>query len=174
MTSFIQIDAETQESFIAQVQQLQQSSFSPCWSSEQVRQHLNNPRSKSFALIDKRASFQSNAATPSLIGYVFYQCLFDCAELLQIAIHRDYRNKGFAASLIEQSTCLLNQSTIEYVQLEVRESNTHAIKLYKSLGFALDGIRKNYYPAIDGSKLREHAHLYSKACTDSQSSSAGD
>ena len=171
MATFLQIDAATPEHLLKQVFALQHQCFSPCWSDEQVTKHIQHSRSKSFALIDS----QTNNGKPVLVGYVFYQCLFDCAELLQIAIHSDYRNKGFAANLVDASLPYLNQLTIENIQLEVRESNTHAIKLYQSLGFTLDGVRKNYYPAIevDGTppKGREHAHLFSKVCTVSNSNS---
>ncbi len=93
MVNFVPIDASTDERFIKQIQQLQQFSFVPSWSENLVIQHLKNSRTKSFALIDEN----------SLIGYVFFQCLFDCAEILQIAIHPDYQQKGFAACLIEKS-----------------------------------------------------------------------
>jgi len=42
--------------------------------------------------------------------------------------------------------------------LEVRASNVIAIKLYESIGFQLDGTRKDYYPSASG---REDARLYS-------------
>ncbi len=167
MATFIQLDTAIQEHLLNQILDLQHTCFSPCWSDEQIKTHLQHPRSKNFAIID----YETDNEKPVLVGYVFYQCLFDCAELLQIAIQGDYRNKGFAARLINASLPYLNQSSIENIQLEVRESNTHAIKLYQSLGFSLDGIRKNYYPAIDvGSddqKPREHAHLFSKVFTGS-------
>ena len=43
--------------------------------------------------------------------------------------------------------------------LEVRVSNFSAIEMYSSLGFEVDGKRRDYYPAHDG---REDALLMSR------------
>ena len=43
--------------------------------------------------------------------------------------------------------------------LEVRRSNKAARRLYQGSGFALDGVRKNYYPKAGG---REDALLMSR------------
>ena len=45
-------------------------------------------------------------------------------------------------------TMLLEETTARGVQaltLEVRSTNTAAIRLYESLGFVQEGVRKNFY-----------------------------
>lgn len=159
MVSFIQIDGASDDELLDQLQQLQQSSFFPCWSNQQVTKHLRHTRSISFALVDDTQRAHSGAV---LIGYVFYQLMFESADLLQIAIHPDYRRAGHAANLIAKSFTQLAEQKLEVIQLEVRESNQYAIELYRRLGFAFDGTRKHYYPPLDHQTQRESALLYSK------------
>jgi len=54
---------------------------------------------------------------------------------------------------------LLGKSGAKRCLLEVRASNAAARGLYRSLGFQVDGVRKNYYPAATG---REDALLMSR------------
>jgi ribosomal-protein-alanine N-acetyltransferase len=46
----------------------------------------------------------------------------------------------------------------------VRESNQAAIALYEKSGFHQIDLRKNYYPAANGT--REHAIIMVKSCSD--------
>ena len=96
-----------------------------------------------------------------LVGFVFYQILFEQAEILQVAIDPSYQQRGLAVKLLLKSfTHLQLHNKVESVLLEVRASNLAAIKLYEHLDFSLDGRRKRYYPSVDGS--REDALLYTK------------
>jgi ribosomal protein S18 acetylase RimI-like enzyme len=62
-------------------------------------------------------------------------------ELLNIAVDAAERRRGIARRLLERE---LAHSPGEWF-LEVRESNTPAIRLYESLGFKPAGRRDNYY-----------------------------
>lgn len=81
------------------------------------------------------------------------------AELLNIVLDPAQQGKGlakqFLGALIEQ----LQAEACLRLMLEVRESNTAAIKLYHGLNFLEDGRRKNYYPSATGA--RETAVLMS-------------
>jgi ribosomal-protein-alanine N-acetyltransferase len=63
-------------------------------------------------------------------------------EILFIAVDPAFRRCGIAKELLENQ---LAASPGEWF-LEVRESNTAAIRLYESLGFRTVGRRENYYP----------------------------
>lgn len=56
-----------------------------------------------------------------------------------------YRKKGFARLLLRELMQKSAASGVENFTLEVRESNLPAIRLYESLGFVTEGIRKNFY-----------------------------
>ena len=65
----------------------------------------------------------------------------DEAELLNIAVAPEFRRKHVARDLL--GTLLAD--TRGTLFLEVRESNTAARKLYKSIGFQEVSIRRDYY-----------------------------
>lgn len=63
-------------------------------------------------------------------------------EILFIAVDPAFRRRGIAKLLLLHE---LGASRGEWF-LEVRKSNTAAIRLYESLGFQVSGRRENYYP----------------------------
>ncbi|MGH9630641.1 MAG: ribosomal protein S18-alanine N-acetyltransferase, partial [Bryobacteraceae bacterium] len=62
----------------------------------------------------------------------------DEIEILNIAVDERFRRRGVA-------TCLIESCPTPHVFLEVRKSNTEAQGLYRKLGFAEVGVRREYY-----------------------------
>ncbi|WP_339674191.1 ribosomal protein S18-alanine N-acetyltransferase [Dasania marina] len=97
-----------------------------------------------------------------LVGFIVLQ--HSCGEscLLNMAIHPDYHQSGYAHYLLGYGLqrCVREQSSQCY--LEVRTSNSPAIALYTKLSFSEAGQRKNYYPTAQG---YEHALIMIKALT---------
>lgn len=83
----------------------------------------------------------SEAAAGELIGYAFFLESIDC-ELLRIAVRPAWRRRGVAERLLRER---LVRGGFERMLLEVRAGNMAARRLYEKLGFAVDGVRKNYY-----------------------------
>lgn len=98
-----------------------------------------------------------------VVGFCILQPVLDEANLLLMAIHPSQQGKGLGYELLESSIQQLKNNPIQ-IFLEVRESNTAAIRLYEKSGFHQIDLRKNYYPNHDGS--REHAVIMVKTCTD--------
>ena len=149
MPGLIVLDKNIELALWQQLCQLQQQCFIPPWSDGQLQQQLDNPKSLNFGLV----------TNGQLLGFVFYQLLFEQAEILQIAIDPAQRRHGYAGKLLAQSSAALLERDIETLLLEVRESNHSAIQLYLQFGFSLDGRRKNYYPSPITAN-REDALLY--------------
>lgn len=84
-------------------------------------------------------------------------------EVDSLIVARAYRRRGLGQVLIEQAVAQARASGKERVLLEVREGNTAAIALYQRMGFSVDGLRANYYPALNGEGAREAACLMSLA-----------
>ena len=85
-----------------------------------------------------------------LLAYIVL-CLCDTeAQILSIASIE--KRKGFMESLFKKCIKELKIFGVKRIHLEVRKSNTAAIRLYKKLGFCLSGCRKNLYtkPVEDG------------------------
>ena len=80
-----------------------------------------------------------------LVGYIGMWDVGDTGEITNVAVHPDYRRKGIATKLVCELEKLCMEKCIEYINLEVRESNSSAISLYTKFGFERVGIRKNYY-----------------------------
>ena len=129
------------------IAELEKLCFSDPWSEASVASELENPLSVWFVAMEDGV----------LAGYVGSQSVLDSADMMNIAVHPDYRRKGVARQLIDALTEKLAANGIRSLMLEVRASNAPAISLYEKLGFALAGRRPNYYrnPREDALILRK-------------------
>jgi [ribosomal protein S18]-alanine N-acetyltransferase len=80
-----------------------------------------------------------------VVGVLQWRNLGEEAEILDVAVHPDHRCQGHASFLLKNFLQHISQSSVQRLFLEVRESNTAAIALYKKLGFQISGRRTNYY-----------------------------
>lgn len=97
-----------------------------------------------------------------LVGFAQWSQLFEEATLLNIAVAPERQRHGLARHLLEASISDCRRRNAERLLLEVRATNTSAIYLYRSFGFGVDGVRRNYYPSPTG---REDAFLMSLGIT---------
>ena len=88
----------------------------------------------------------------ALVGMVVGWVLDYEAEIHLLYIRSLDRRRGFGRKLLASFLGNLDAAGVRAAYLEVRESNKIARFLYYSLGFKLQGIRKNYYqnPNEDG------------------------
>lgn len=98
-----------------------------------------------------------------VVGFCILQPVLDEANLLLMAVEPAQQGKGLGYQLLEYSIAQLPNQPVQ-IFLEVRESNTAAIRLYEKAGFHQIDLRKNYYPNRDGT--REHAIIMVKACSE--------
>lgn len=80
-----------------------------------------------------------------IIGFAGFKFIFDEAELMNIVIHKSYRDQGVGSLLLEH---LINQAynmNISNINLEVAKNNMIAIHMYEKLGFKKIGFRNKYY-----------------------------
>ena len=93
-----------------------------------------------------------------LLGHAIMTIAAGEAHLMNICIRRDLQGQGLGRLFVRQSIKRARVAGADILHLEVRPTNRIAIELYKSLGFAEVGLRKDYYPADIG---REDALLLS-------------
>lgn len=98
-----------------------------------------------------------------LAGCLVLNFIEDVSEIEQIFVVDFLRNLGIGGLLLDFAINISRQQEREQIWLEVRESNTSAISLYKSKGFIQTGIRKNYYKSnqTNSSQTHENALLFS-------------
>lgn len=105
-------------------------------------------------------SFQEN-----LVGYGIMSVAVQESHILNVCIDPIWHRRGFAASLLAHMLKTAREYEASIAYLEVRPSNAGAIQLYENAGFARVGVRKDYYPALNG---REDAYVMSKQLTQFQ------
>lgn len=94
-----------------------------------------------------------------LLGYFLVMLAVEEAHLLNISVAAAHQHQGLGQHLLDQASALARRHHMRTMLLEVRESNLHAIKVYRHYGFAEIGRRKNYYPAAN--QTREGAIVMS-------------
>ena len=105
------------------------------WSRNLFFEEINNPFSYNFVL----------ASNNIIVGYLNFWVVPEGIELNNIAIHENYRGKGYGKLLLQFLIECGKVFKSEKIFLEVKEDNLIAQKLYKKYGFKEIYIRKNYY-----------------------------
>ena len=80
-----------------------------------------------------------------VVAYGGMLCVVDEGQITNIATHPDYRRQGYGAAVVEALKKHAKNNRLDIITLEVRESNSAAIKLYTEQGFKVDGKRKDFY-----------------------------
>jgi ribosomal-protein-alanine N-acetyltransferase len=80
-----------------------------------------------------------------LAGYIIFWIIEETLELHKIAVSEEYKKKGIGKELFAYMLETAEQKKVEEVFLEVRKSNTKAIKFYESFDFKCVAVRKDYY-----------------------------
>ena len=124
-----------QQQYISQIAALESDIFPDPWSEKSIRDTLENPQARIWAIISK----------PQLLGYVIFYYVLDEGEIARIATSPQHRRKGLAVRLLEKMRAFSYEQNITRWLLDVRISNETAIHFYKAAGFAKDGVRKNFY-----------------------------
>ena len=82
-----------------------------------------------------------------IVGYVIARLILDEGHLFDLAVRPEFRMRGIARMLMEDVMRGLQINRCKAFFLEVRASNSAALKLYEEAGFRVIGTRKNYYKA---------------------------
>ena len=132
---------------VAQIAELEKICFSDPWSENSVASELKN----------KLALWLVAEEEGRVSGYIGSQTCGDESDVMNVAVHPDFRRRGIAEALVNCLVEELKAIDSHSLTLEVRASNVPAISLYEKLGFSEVGRRKNYYrnPREDALILRK-------------------
>ncbi len=128
--------SEACEGNAEQLEELEKNCFSNPWSEDDFAQALAR---KDIYVLPVVYDGEE------LIGYAVLCCVFEDAELQNLAVGRAYRRGGLGERLLDVCLEQARSRGAQRIFLEVREGNTAARRLYEKKGFALCGRRKNYY-----------------------------
>jgi ribosomal-protein-alanine N-acetyltransferase len=132
---------------VSQVAALEKVCFSDPWSENSVASELNNKLSLWLVAMED----------DTVTGYIGSQTCCDETDMMNVAVHPDYRRRGIAEALVNALVEELKARESRCLTLEVRASNEPAQQLYEKLGFTQVGRRPNYYrnPKEDALILRK-------------------
>lgn len=119
----------------AALAELEQVCFSQPWSQKALEEEIQNPDACFFTAVEGEA----------VLGYAGMHCPCEDCYMDNIAVFPEYRNRGVAAALLEALLEEAKRRGGEFLSLEVRPSNTGAVRLYGKLGFRQEGRRKSFY-----------------------------
>ena len=123
------------ESFLNEINLIEQDSFKEPWSKEAYEKEISNPL----------ANYRVITFEDKVVAYGGFWKILDEADINNIAVKKEFRGMGFGKMLMNALIEDAKSQNIKAMTLEVRVTNESAIALYKKLGFKEAGIRKNYY-----------------------------
>lgn len=121
----------------AEISIIEKSSFSKPWSYDSFVKELGN----------NLALYLVAEIEGKIAGYVGVHNICGEAEITMICVDEIMRGRGVASGLFKELIEYEKAEGITNINLEVRESNSAAISLYKKIGFIKNGLRINYYEA---------------------------
>jgi ribosomal-protein-alanine N-acetyltransferase len=127
------------ESDILAVANLEAACFENPWPEKEIRYEITeNPVAKLYVAVDKEGL---------IVGYLDFMITFDSATISRLAVVANYRRRGIAQALLDQMVkiCKEQEEPVEWITLEVRNSNEPAKKLYKKNGWDEITVKKGYY-----------------------------
>ena len=147
------------------VARVERESFPTPWSREDFWREASNDFACYIVALDDM----------EIIGFAGCWISFEEAQVTNIALTSAQRGRGLGKVLMAKLMRAAAERGAERMTLEVRPSNTPALRLYEGLGFAAIGVRKKYYQDNDEdailmwhTKLKDFADERCSAETDAR------
>jgi ribosomal-protein-alanine N-acetyltransferase len=119
------------------VLEVEQQSFTNPWTRDMYAWELQN-RNVCHIYILRTPDCQ-------VAGFCAFWLVFDEIHINNVALRPAFRNRGLGTALMEHVIAQARTLGAHRATLEVRASNTAAIRFYERLGFYAAGTRRNYY-----------------------------
>lgn len=118
-----------------QVAGIEASLMSPPWTKEGFFSFLTKENTLFFVVEEKG----------EILAYCGMLTVLDEADITNVVVCARRQGEGIGYFMLDGAMRIAADLGIRLFHLEVRQSNTRAIRLYTRAGFAPDGLRKNYY-----------------------------
>lgn len=129
---------------IKAVAQIEKECFCHPWSEDAFYDELDNPLSLTIvAMLTDNVPLMTDKK--HVAGFVNARIINGEVYINNIAVSKVYRQKGIGKGLLTSLENTVRNKGALFITLEVRESNSAAISLYKTLGYKYAGLRKRFY-----------------------------
>jgi [ribosomal protein S18]-alanine N-acetyltransferase len=118
------------------VEEIERASYPTPWSRSMFAAELRKPSALALG---------AYAESGDLVGYAFVSRYVDAWHVMNVAVAPEHRRRGIATELLQRLFEITSADQRRGYTLEVRVSNSEAIRLYERLGFESRGIRRGYY-----------------------------
>lgn len=151
MTAASPADTALVERIMAVMEAAFDPAYGEAWNLRQVSDALMLANTHAL-VVDADGVSIGPDSTAAPAGFVLTRHVLDEEELLLIAVIPAARRRGVGAALVEQLFAAARQRGTSRIFLEMRRGNP-AIHLYRKLGFAPIGERRNYYRMANGERI---------------------
>lgn len=124
------------------------------WPATEMEALITDPTVTTIVAREGRTPFSRRP-----VGFVMVRAAADEAEILTVAVSPKRRGRGIGRLMMDEAIRRLYFMRVASLFLEVDESNTPALALYRRLGFREVGRRANYYAGGTANALVMRADL---------------
>ena len=125
------------EGDVAQIHGIERLCFAMPWSEESILHDVRENVVARWLVLDDGSG--------RVLAYAGMWLVIDEAHVCNVAVHPDYRRRGYGRRIFEALMALAQESGMAMITLEVRRSNLAAQSLYHACGMLDVGYRKRYY-----------------------------
>lgn len=137
MRLLIELDPGNIGIYIEQILAVEREAFADPWSREAYLEEARRPIAHLLALVEPRKR--------QLFAYAGFWHVLDEADINNVAVAAAHRGQGLGRELVLGLLDMAKLLNCRVANLEVRESNRGAIRLYEGCGFVVNGKRSGYY-----------------------------
>lgn len=118
-----------------QMARIERQCFSDPWSRQALAGELESPLSRYFVCVEDG----------QVLGYLGTRMVLEECQIVNVAVRPDCWRQGIGRRLMQALFRSARRQGMEWVGLEVRQSNLPAIRLYQCFGLEICGVRPGYY-----------------------------
>jgi len=122
---------------LSPILEIERASFSSPWTLEMFQWELRNS--------DVSATWVLKVPDGTVAAFCCAWVVLDELHINNVAVRPGFRHRGFARLLLGHVMDEAVGKGAAKATLEVRRSNISALRLYDGLGFAVRGVRRDYY-----------------------------
>jgi ribosomal-protein-alanine N-acetyltransferase len=85
-----------------------------------------------------------------ILGFIIVSRNLDECHILTLCVDIPFQRKGLGREILQFALSEMKTSGVKIAYLEVRRTNSRAIRLYEKMNFKKIGERKDYYTTVNG------------------------